>query len=362
LFFKIEYKKVNNFKIYKKGAIKMHKRNCTVFLIMVLFIFLLIFPITSFSADINSIVQQMEKSYQQQIKGIKDMTIVQEMKTGFFNVEVTNYYKKAIVNNEEMFMSRAETSMMGIDTVTIFDGLYTWSNDPATGEVKQEERGIDSLQVWKMFKTDKARYLGDEAVDGKDAYKVQLDDIMWMMGMEDLVSSNAPEDSEIEMHGIYWIDKETLVPLKAKNFTKTTTVEDGETVIMDMITDIQFLDYRPVGSMLVSHRMLISNQMEVDDPSLTPEEKKEAQAFMSSMGGMGSMEMVVTRSEYNTGLSDELFDGTQLETQEPMFGDMTGNYQEVPDDYEEDAPMSQEEMEKMMEGVMDMMKEFMPKD
>jgi hypothetical protein len=149
---------------------------------------------------------------------------------------------------------------------------------------------------------------------------------MWMMGMEDLVSSDAPEDSEIEMQGIYWIDKETLVPLKAKNFTKTTTVEEGETVTMDMITDIQFLDYRSVGSMLVSHRMLISNQMEVDDPSLTSEEKKEAQAFMSSMGGMRSMEMVVTSSKYNTGLSDELFDGTKLEAQEPMFGDMSEDH------------------------------------
>jgi hypothetical protein len=304
----------------------MHKRNYTVFLIMVLVIFLLIFPINSFSADINSIVRQMEKSYQQQIKGIKDMTIVQEMKSGFFDVDITNYYKKAVVNNEEIFMYRTETSMMGIDTVTIFDGLYTWSNDPATGEVKQEEKGMDPLQVWKMFDIEQARYLGDEAVDGKDAYKIQLDDIMWMMGMEDLVSSDAPEDSEIEMQGIYWIDKETLVPLKAKNFTKTTTVEEGETVTMDMITDIQFLDYRSVGSMLVSHRMLISNQMEVDDPSLTSEEKKEAQAFMSSMGGMRSMEMVVTSSKYNTGLSDELFDGTKLEAQEPMFGDMSEDH------------------------------------
>jgi hypothetical protein len=72
--------------------------------------------------------------------------------------------------------------------------------------------------------------------------------------------------------------------------------------------------------------MLISNQMEVDDPSLTSEEKKEAQAFMSSMGGMRSMEMVVTSSKYNTGLSDELFDGTKLEAQEPMFGDMSEDH------------------------------------
>ena len=70
-----------------------------------------------------------------------------------------------------------------------------------------------------------------------------------------------------------------------------------------LFTDARFLDYRPVGSFLISHRMSISNQMEIDDPSLAPEEKEQAQAFMSSMGGMGNMEIVSTRAEYNTGLS-----------------------------------------------------------
>ena len=62
-------------------------------------------------------------------------------------------------------------------------------------------------------------------------------------------------------------------------------------------TDARFLDYRPVGSFLISHRMSISNQMEINDPSLTAEEKEQAQAFMSLMGGMGNMEIVVTREE-----------------------------------------------------------------
>jgi len=332
----------------------MKKEYRTIRTILILCVLLLIFP-TIVSANINTIIQQMERSYQKQISGIQDLMIVQEMKTGFFDIETTNYYKKAVVNNEEVFMYRTETNVMGIDSVVIFDGLYTWSNDPVTGEVKQEKKGMDPLQIWKMFNSEQAKYLGDEAVNDKDAYKIQLDDIMWMMGMEDLVNSGAPEGSEIEMQGIYWIDKETLVPLKARNFTKTTTVEDGQAVTMDMISDIQFLDYRLVGSMLVSHRMLISNQMEIDDPSLTPEEKKEAQAFMSSMGGMGSMEMLVTRSEYNTGLNDELFDGTLLEPQEPMFGGTLESSQDVPASGEIGETMSQEDIEAMMEGFIEMM-------
>jgi len=315
---------------------------------------LLIFP-TIVSANINTIIQQMERSYQKQISGIQDLTIVQEMKGGFFDIETVTYYKKVKVNNQEVFKSRMETSMMGVDTVNIYDGQYSWSNDPVTGEVTKEEGGVDSLQVWKMFKPEKTSYLGDENINGKDTYKIQLDDALWMMGMEDLVNSDMPEDSEIEMNGIYWIDKESYVPIKSESFTKTTTVEDGQTVTMNIMTDIQFLDYRSIGSMLVSHRMLISNQMEVDDPSLTLEEKKEAQAFMSSMGGFGSMEMVVTRSEYNTGLNDELFDGTLLEPQEPMFGGTPGLSQDMPASGEIGETMSQEDIEAMMEGMMEML-------
>lgn len=332
----------------------MKKGYCTIRIILILFALLLIFPIIV-SANINTIIQQMERSYQKQISGIHDLTIVQEMKGGFFDIQAVTYYKKAKVNNQEVFKSRMETSIMGMDTVNIYDGQYSWSIDPVTGEVKKEEGGVDSLQVWKIFKPEKTSYLGDENINGKDAYKIKLDDALWMMGMEDLVSSDMPEDSEIEMNGIYWIDKESYIPLKSKSFTKTTTVEDGQAVTMNMITDVQFLDYRSIGSMLVSHRMLISNQMEVNDPSLTPEEKEETQAFMESMGAMGDMEVLVTSAEYNTGLPDELFDGTLLEAQEPMFGGTPESSQDVPPSGEIGETMSQEDIEAMMEGFMEMM-------
>ncbi len=332
----------------------MQKRYYNVLMMVILVALLLILPATSLSANINTIVQQMENSYQQQLRGIEDMTVVQEMKGGFFNVVTTTYYKKAVVNNEEVFMSRNETSMMGMDTVNIFDGVYTWSNDPVTGEVEQEEGGVDALQVWKMFTPEQARYLGDETVDGKDAYKLQLDDAIWMMGMEDMVGSDIPEDSEIEMQGIYWIDKETLVPLKAKNFIKTTTVEDGQTVTMNIITDVDFLDYRSVDTMLLSHKMAVSTQYEFDESEMAGEDEDDfsAEEFMGFLESMGKMEIVVTSAQANTGLPDELFDGTLLEAQE------------TPDmpDYGGDTPISEEDIDAMMEGIMDMMKDFMPQD
>ncbi|MFA7575163.1 MAG: hypothetical protein WCY14_06695, partial [Arcobacteraceae bacterium] len=90
-------------------------------------------------------------------------------------------------------------------------------------------------------------------------------------------------------------------------------------------------------------------------------ERKMAQSMMSAMG-MSDMEMTVTSVEVNTGLSDNLFDGTKLEAQEPMFGGVSEKSQEVSEDYEEGEPMSEEDLEAMMEGMMDMLKDFMPQD
>jgi hypothetical protein len=343
--------------IILKGDNRMKKGYCTVRIILILFVLLLIFPIIV-SANINTIIQQMERSYQKQISGIQDLTIVQEMKGGFFNIKTITYYKKAKVNNQEVFKSRMETSIMGMDTVNIYDGQYSWSIDPATGEVEMEEGGVDSLQVWKMFRPEKTSYLGDERIDGKDAYKIQLDDALWMAGMEGVAGSDMPEDAEIEMQGIYWIDKENLVPLKSQNLTKTTSTEDGETVVMDIITDVDFQDYRPIGSMLISHKMLVSTKYEFDDTSIESFEEDEedfSEEFSGMLESIGKMEIVVTNTEINTGLPDELFDGTLLEAQEPMFGGTPESSQDVPASGDIGETMSQEDIEAMMEGFMEMM-------
>jgi len=293
------------------------------------------------------------------MRGIDDITIVQEMDAGFFDVKATTYQKKAIVNNNEIFKSRTETEVMGMNIATIYDGIYTWSIDPETGKVKQEQGGTDPLQVWKIFNPDNMKYLGEEEVNGKDTYMVQLDGAIWMMGQEDFTQQNMSEDAEdMEMQSIFWIDKNQFIPLKSRNIMKTTTIEDGNPVITNTVADVQFLDYRMEGTMLIPYRMLISSQIEIDDPTMTEEERKMAQSMMSAMG-MGNMEMTVTSVEINTGLSDNLFDGTLLESQEPMFGGISEGSQDTPD-YDESETMSEEDLGAMMEGMMDMMKEFMP--
>ena len=310
-------------------------------------ILVLIFPAIA-TADIHSIINQMERSYQKQIAGIEDITIVSEIKsalftTGTVTTKTTQYHKKFRVNNEDILKTRTETSMMGMDDITIYDGEYTWAVDMDTGEVVSREGTNELTFAWKYFEPDKMQYLGEETIDGKPAYKVYWDDAIWMEDMEPAEMGDVDiKEAETETHSIYWIDKNDYVPLKVQNTMKQSTIKDGDMAGMSMISDIYFQDYRTVGSMLIPYKIVISTKWEFDDPDID-------MGIMALFDAMGEMELQVVSVEYNTGLSDDLFDATKLEPGEPMFGDM-------PED------MSQEDIEAMMEGLMDMMQDLMPKD
>ena len=339
--------------------------NKPIFLIF-LILCIVVFSISAVAAvNVNSIIQQMEKSYNQQMSKIKDLTVVQEMEGGFMSMTSTLYQKKAKVNNREVFKTRSESSAMGMDSVVIFDGVYTWSVNPMTGEVEKEEREYDPLNIWKMIDPKKAKYLGEEKYEEKNTYKIQMDGAIWMMGNEDMANAGMNEETDVEMHSIFWIDKKDLVPLRSQNFIKSTTVEDGKQVTMNNVIDALFLDYRRVGSLLLSHKMVVSNQMDVDDPSLSEEEKEKAKVLMNAMG---KMEFVVKSAKVNVGLSDELFDGTKLEPQEPMFKNMPGMPQGGPGNsgLEDMSPEQlQEFMQNAMEGnegLQEMMENMMPKN
>ena len=273
------------------------------------------------AVNVNSILQQAEQSYNQQMSTIQDLTIVQSMEGGFASMENTIYQKRAKVNNEIVYKMRSESQVMGMETIVIFDGIYMWSVNPITGQVQKEERKFDPINVWRMIDPTKAEYLGEEKVEGKNCHKIKAHGALYMMGQENMIDAEQQENTETEIYSLFWIDTRDLVPLRVQNFIKTTKIEEGKKVAMNNIIDSMFMDYRKVGSLLLSHKMVVSNQMDIDDPTLSKEEKEQAMAFMNAMG---KMEFVVKGARINTGLSDELFDGTKLEPGEPMIKNMPG--------------------------------------
>ena len=77
-----------------------------------------------------------------------------------------------------------------------------------------------------------------------------------------------------------------------------------------MTTDLK--DYRKVDSMLIPYKTVVATSMEMDVSGLSEEERKQMEMMQQFVGGMGSFEIETTEVKVNTGLSDDLFDGTQL--------------------------------------------------
>jgi len=334
-----------------------------IIIVCLIFVFVVSCKTIAVAVNVNNILQQMEKNYNQQMGKIMDLTIIQEMESGFASIKNTIYQKKARVNNQEVFKVRSESSAMGMESIVIFDGIYMWSVNPITGQVQQEEQEYDPINIWKMINPDKAEYMGEEKLDGKNAYKIKLNDAVWMMGQEDVNEARLQERTEKKMYSIFWISKKDLVVLRIQNFITSTQEENGKMVTMNNVIDAWFQDYRKVGSLLLSHKMVVANQMDVDDPSLTKEEKEQAMAFMNAME---KMEFIIKNAQVNTGLSDELFDGTKLEPREPLFDNMPG----MPKSGQGNAGnegFSQEQMQELMqnamegqEGLQEMMENMIP--
>lgn len=82
-----------------------------------------------------------------------------------------------------------------------------------------------------------------------------------------------------------------------------------------MTTDLK--DYRQVSTMLHPYQLVMNMVMEIDTSGLSEEEKKEQEQAMkmmqAMMSGMGSFTIETLDIKVNTGLSDDLFDGSKLE-------------------------------------------------
>jgi len=249
--------------------------------------------------------------------------------------DTVTYYKKVKLDGQDIYKSRIESQVMGMDMVIINDGKYYWTTNPMTGEIDKEISEHDSVQIWRNLDPVRTQYLGEEEVNGEKAYILKFDNPIQVMGKQQAVSQQGEEPEEPgEMWGTLWISSKTWMPLRMLMEFKAESMEEAEEMIMIMKMTTDLKDYRQVGTMLhphqmvmsttmeldatgLSHQMVMSTTMELDTTGLSEEEKKERQAMMqmmsAMMSGMGSFTMDTIDIKVNTGLSDDLFDGNKLE-------------------------------------------------
>ena len=268
----------------------------------------------------QEIINNMQKTYEKQMAGINDYTIVQKGTGGMAAMigETTIYYKKAEIKGEVIYKTRTESEAMGMSIVSIYDGNYNWTKNPMTGEIEKKVSEFNPGQIWKNIDLSKSKYLGEEEIDGEKTYILQIDNAMQVMGNSQNFSPQGGEsEGTAESWGKLWISSKTWMPVRMLMVMKAKPEEGAEGMAMNTEVTTDLKDYRQVGTMIHPFQLVMNMAMEIDTSGLSDEEKKEQEQAMqmmkSMMSGMGSFTVETLDLKVNTGLSDDLFDGTKLE-------------------------------------------------
>ncbi len=277
----------------------------------------------------QKVINHMKQAYEKQMKGIKDVTITQKNTGGMADLvgETKTYQKRAKVKRRVIYKTRTEMEMMGKVVVTIYDGEYSWSVNPISGKVEKKEAEHDSTQMWRNLDPSETHYLGIEKIDGEKTYVLKIDDASKVFGTQMSPPSGKDEESKkgkVLTEGKLWIHTKTGLPIRTLTIMNIKSIEEGKEVTMTYKITTDYKDYKEFKGMFVSHKMVMSTTVEVktDMSGLSKEEKKRKEEAMKMMKQfmekMASFVIETTDVKVNTGLSDDLFDGTKLKTGKPM--------------------------------------------
>jgi len=269
--------------------------------------------------SLQEVINNMQKTYEKQMKGINDYTIVQKSSGGVAAMagETTIYYKKAEIKGEVIYKTRTESEVMGMAIVTIYDGNYNWTKNPMTGEIEKKISEYNPGQIWKNIDLNKSKYLGEEEIDGEKTYILQIDNALQVMGNTQNFSPQGEQSGgSAESSGKLWISSKTWMPVRMLMVMKAKPGAGAEGMAMNTEITTDLKDYRQVGTMLHPYQLVMNMKMEIDTSGLSEQEKKEQEQAMqmmkSMMSGMGSFSIDTLDVKVNTGLSDDLFDGSKM--------------------------------------------------
>ena len=293
------------------GEIKMKTKMLS--LIMIAFVVFSVSPIAE-AMTADKVIENMIASYEKEMKDIKDITIINDNPQ--LDKDIT-YQKRTVINGRVVYKTRNETEVMGIKFVSIYDGVYQWWVED--GKPKKEKMDYSPYQMVENLKTAQAKYAGIDKVEGHETHILDIKDLNQMMGAEGMQ----------EVSGKLWVDAKDWYIRKME---LDMEIEDEKGQKRTVKITVRYEDFRKVNGMLMSYRTVVTVPMP-GALGLSPEEEQKAleemspeeRAMMEKIMGPqiemmqkmlagGGIEMVtaVKDVKVNTGLSDDLFDGSKL--------------------------------------------------
>ncbi|MEW5692486.1 MAG: hypothetical protein AB1765_04245 [Candidatus Hydrogenedentota bacterium] len=289
----------------------------------------LIVPAFSIVAEMTAekVIQSFVDNYQKQIKGVKDITTVTD--------KWVTYQKWTTINEKTVCKTRHEMEMLGKKFVSIYDGKYLWQKDPVSGEVTKAPIDYNPFDMMENLKTAETQYGGTEKVDGYKTYILNIKDMTKLMGVTKQEKKEIKKE-KAKVSGKIWVDAKDWVIRKMETDMEGVD-EAGKKEIVKIITEMK--DFRKVNGLLLPYRIVMT--MGEGIPKLSPEEEQEMregyakmkkqleempqeQRKMAEKMMKPQMEMMekmisgggevteVKKVTINTGLTDDLFDGSKL--------------------------------------------------
>ncbi len=308
-----------------KGGHKMKRK-----VLYLLAIGLLAISASSFAEEMTAkkVIQNCVDSYQKQIKGVKDIT------------EVTDkwvvYQKWTTINGKIVCKTRHEMEIMGKKFVSIYDGEYLWQKDPVSGTVIKEVIDYSPFDIMENLKTADAQYGGTEKIDGYKTYILNIKDMTKLMDFTKQEKKEIKKE-KAKVSGKIWVDAKDWVIRKMEIDMKGAD-EEGKKGTIKITTEMK--DFRDIKGLLIPYRTVMTiggegmpkpspeeeqemreelAEMKKQLEEMPPEERKMAEQMMKPqmemmekmLGGGGDVTNVKSVT-INTGLSDDLFDGSKL--------------------------------------------------
>jgi len=273
---------------------------------------------------VEKILDNMERAWEEEMKGIEDLTIVMAQ-TAFFPADEDPPFPlegtRTILQKREIVGGRAIYKCLIVDattvfgTITLYDGEYIWFSllvhgfDPG---MRKKEAGDGPAQIWTNLDPSQTHYLGEEEIEGDKTHVLKIDDPVpvgrffiskagswfWPAG----ALGGTLEDTR--GWGQLWISDRTWLPRRLlltatfrdvrKEWSGMERREEEKGVIREVKMGADFKDYHRVNSILIPYKKVLTIDY-----------------------GEGSRELTINTTKLevkvNTGLSDDLFDGTKIE-------------------------------------------------
>ena len=276
---------------------------------------LLAIPASSFAGEITAeeIIQNVTASYEKQMKDVKDFTIISEVSEGegeekSVSTEI-EYQKRAKIGDKTVYKRRHELND-GKD-ISIYDGEYEWECHSG-GEVTKEKLDYNPYAPWEALKRIKGEYTGTENIDGYKTY------ILWIEDMTDMMGLPPEAKKTMKASGKVWVDAKDWIPRKME--MDMEQVDETGNSMGTVKTVMNYEDYRGEHGMLVPYRTSQKISMKINPEMIEKqlqevplEYREQAEAQMKEQMGKEQIQITkVKEVKVNTGLSDNLFDGSKL--------------------------------------------------